>query len=154
MNKHLDIKFKEHIINLYDRNYKVYDIANIYQITPKTVYNIINRSKTNTLERKKGSGGNFDENVWNKIKSIIDHDKNLSLSQISNKLDEEHDIKCSKSAVRRHLIKNNYILKNPIVKPLLTEDIKNDREYWAIFYQKYDWESVIWSDEILLKGYT
>ena len=36
MNKsHLDVSLKKHVINLYERNYRVSDIAEIYQVTKK-----------------------------------------------------------------------------------------------------------------------
>lgn len=147
MSKHLDIKFKEHIISLYHRNYKIFDIADIYQITERTVYNIINRYESNILERKKGTGNKFNNKTWNKIKNIVDKHNNLNLTQISNILDEKYNIKCSRSSVHRYLINYNYVFKKSLVKPLLTDDHKNDRENWAIFYQNYNWDKVIWSDE-------
>lgn len=43
--KHLDNSLKEHIISLYNRNYKVHNIADIYEVSDKPVYNIINNYK-------------------------------------------------------------------------------------------------------------
>ena len=40
-----------------------------------------------------------------------------------------------------------YNKKSPIIKPHLSEKQLNDREYWAIFYNEFDWTNVIWSDE-------
>lgn len=37
--------------------------------------------------------------------------------------------------------------KNTILKPLLTDSQLNDRENWAIYYQYFNWENVLWSDE-------
>lgn len=33
------------------------------------------------------------------------------------------------------------------MKPLLTQDHLNSRQNWTIFYQNYNWDNVIWSDE-------
>lgn len=66
--KHLDDSHKSHIINLYNRNYKVSAIADIYQTTNKTIYNIIDKHEcTQTIKRKEGSGKTLNENLWNLI---------------------------------------------------------------------------------------
>lgn len=75
------------------------------------------------------------------------NDNNLSLRQISAILLTKHNCKCSKTTIHEYLIKKDYINKNPITKPLLTDNNLNDRENWAIYYQNYDWSTVIWSDE-------
>lgn len=41
-------------------------------------------------------------------------------------------------------------IKKTINKPLLTDEHKNARENWAIFYQYYNWNNVIWSDETMI----
>lgn len=52
--KQLDTSLKKHVINLYDRNYDIGDIADIYQVTNKTIYNIVkNYKNTQTVQRKK-----------------------------------------------------------------------------------------------------
>ena len=54
-----------------------------------------------------------------------------------------------KRLVYRHLKSNNYVNNNkrPILKPPLIQDHLNRRENWAIFYQGFDWNNVIWSDK-------
>jgi transposase len=64
--KQLDESLKNHVINPYKRNYKICDIAKIYQVTNKTIYNIIDKyNTTQTVQRKKGSGGKQDEYIFN-----------------------------------------------------------------------------------------
>jgi transposase len=146
--KQLDESLKNHVIDLYIRKYKISTIAEIYQICEKTVYNIISKyNNTQSVTRKIGSGKKLDDNIWNIIKTIIEKDNNLVLSEISAILSEKHNIKCSKSTVHEYLIKNNYVSKKPILKPILTEKNLNERENWAIFYQNHQWDNVIWSDE-------
>ena len=41
----------------------------------------------------------------------------------------------------------SYVKKGATLKIPLTEKQLNDRQYWAIFYNNFDWSSVIWSDE-------
>jgi transposase len=146
--KQLDVSLKNHVISLYERDYKVSDIAEIYQVTNKTIYNVINNhNKNGSVQRKKGAGRKMDENILKLIIDIVNNDHNVSLSDISSILLNDHDIKYPKSTVYDYLIKNDFVNKNPILKPLLTDDHLNQRENWAIFYQNYNWNNVIWSDE-------
>jgi transposase len=146
--KQLDVSLKNHVINLHKRKYKICDIAEIYQVTNKTIYNIINKYNcTQTVRRKKGSGRKMDEHILNTIKNIVYNDHNLSLSDISSILLNKHNIKCSKSTIHLYLTKNNFVNRAPIIKPLLTQEHLNQRQNWAIFYQNYCWNNVIWSDE-------
>jgi len=149
--KQLDVSLKNHIINLYERDYKVPDIADIHQVSNKTIYNIINNyNQTGSIQRREGSGRKLDQNTLTRIKDIVNNDHNLSLSDISLFLLEKHGIKCSKTTVYEYLVKNNFVNKNPISKPLLTQDHLNQRQNWAIFYQYYSWRDVIWSDETMI----
>lgn len=149
--KQLDLSLKKHVINLYERDYKVSNIAEIYQVTNKTIYNIINNyNQTGTVERKEGSGRKMNKDIITIIKDIINDDHNLSLSDISLILSEKYNIKCPKSTVYDYLVKNDFVNKNPIPKPLLIDDHLNQRENWAIFYQFYPWHNVIWSDETII----
>lgn len=85
--KHLDSSLKKHIINMYERDYEINNIAEIYQVTDRTIYNIINKYKNDdNLERKKGSGKKLNQYKWHLIKNIVDDNHNLSLSQISTLL--------------------------------------------------------------------
>ena len=121
--KQLDESLKNHVINPYKRNYKICDIAKIYQVTNKTIYNIINKyNTTQSVQRKKGSGSKQDENIFNMIKEIINNDQNLALSDISSILLIEHNIKCSKSTGHLYLTKNDFVNKTPITKPLLSQE--------------------------------
>ena len=57
LTKHLSYDFKMHVIDLRNRNYKIEDIAEIYKVTDRTIYNILSQYKnTNDIERKKGTG--------------------------------------------------------------------------------------------------
>lgn len=146
--KQLYNSLKEHIINLYNRDYKISTIANIYGVSRQTIYNIVNNYKKNkTIERKKGSGRKKDENTKEKIIDIIKKDKNLSINQISAILFKKYKIKKSKTSVYEYLIDNDYVNKKSIKKPLLTQNHKCNREIWTIFYKDFDWSTVIWSDE-------
>lgn len=146
MKKQLNNTLKEHVINLYKRNYKLTNIANIYEVSRPTIYNIIKKyNKTGTIERKKGSGKEKNNDTEEKILNIAKENNNLSLIQISAILFEKYDIKCSKTTVYEYLIKNDYVNKRPIIKPFLTEEHKNERQNWAIFYQHFNWDDVIWS---------
>lgn len=145
----LDDSLKNHIVALYNRNYEICTIAELYQVTRQTIYNIIrNYKKNETVKRKYGSGRKIDNEIWLLIKKIVDENQNLSLSNISALLLKNNNISCSKSKIHRYLTNNNYVNKNPIIKPLLSEKNMNDRENWAIFYQYYNWNNVIWSDPI------
>lgn len=149
--KQLDLSLKNHVINLYNRNYKVNDIAEIYQVTNKTIYNIINKyTTTQSIKRKTGSGRKMNDNIIDYIKEVVSLDHNLSLSDISFILMEKYEIKCPKSTVYDYLIKNDFINKNPKLKPILTQDQMNQRENWAIFYQGFNWKNVLWSDETVI----
>jgi len=146
--RQLTIDEKERIINLHSRNYSIKSIADIYQVVESTIYRLLKKyKKTKSTERTKGSGVKSDQNKIDKIIEIINKDNSLSSNDVSKLMLEEHDMTCSKTAVLRHLKNNDYINRKPIIKPLLTEDHKNSRENWAIFYQYYNWDCVIWSDE-------
>lgn len=146
--KQLSSELKKHIINLYSRNYTIESIADIYQVSKSTIYRIINKyNTTKSVERIKDSGRKFGINKTNKIIKIIEENNNLSTNDISKILLSKHNIKCSKSAVHRNLINNGFIYRTPITKPLLTDEHKNCRENWAIYYQNYNWNEIIWSDE-------
>jgi transposase len=146
--KQLNDSLKNHVIKLYERGYSKTFIAELYQVSRKTIYNIIAKYENkNTIKREKGSGRKLDNTIFEKIKKILDQNHNLSLIQISAALQMEYNIKCPKTTVHRLLIQNNYINKKPMKKQLLTQKHLNDRENWAIFYENYDWKNVIWSDE-------
>lgn len=146
---------KNHIVRLYERKYTAEQIAEIHEISKKTVYNVINRyNETKSTERKTGSGKKIDENLWLLIKNILDDaneaSQSLSLSEVSLFLLTNYNIKCSKSTIYDYLVKYDYVNKEPIKKPILIEKHLNDRENWGIFYQFYDWSKVIWSDETMI----
>jgi transposase len=151
MNKQLNSFSRDHIINLHKRNYSAEQIADIYEITKKTVYNIINKyEQTKSVERTVGSGRKSNDAVWFLIKNIVDDDRKSSLKNISNILSNDYQIECPKSTVHYYLMKNDYINKNSIKKPFMTDKHLNDRQNWAIYYQYYNWEKVIWSDETMI----
>ena len=72
---------------------------------------------------------------------------NLTLNQIVYILQNNYNIKCCRIIVYNRLKCLNFESKKPTIKPLLTEKHLNDREYWAIYYQNYNWNKIIWSDE-------
>jgi transposase len=146
--KQISEEAKNHIINLHIRKYTINSISDIYQVSKRTIQRIIKRHKTtNNVERIKGSGRKANQFKMNLTKKIIENDNNLSVNDVSRILLDQHNIKYSKSAVYKCLKKSNFVNKIPILKPLLTEEHINCRENWAIFYQNYNWDNVIWSDE-------
>lgn len=113
-NKHLNYNLKMHIVNLRNRNYKISDIAKIYNVTDRTIHNIILQYKnTKDVKRKKGTGKIFDNKRLELIKDIVKKNHNLSCKEISVMLLNEHQIKCSKWSVRRYLQKLGFSFKKP-----------------------------------------
>ena len=106
----LTAKEKDRIINLNSRNYTVKNIADIYEVAESTIYRILKKyKKTKSTERTKGTRIQIDQNKIEKIIEIVNKDNDLSLNDITKQLSEDHNMECSKSAVHRHLINNNYI---------------------------------------------
>lgn len=68
---------------MYERYFKICDIANIYQVTDKTIYNIINTYKENSLvNRKICSGEKMDENIINALTNIIKDNQDWKINSI------------------------------------------------------------------------
>jgi len=145
---HLSDEFKLHIIELRIRNYSIKNISDIYKISSKTVRRTIKRyKKEKCVSRKSGTGTTKKYNIDQIIVTILNNNPNFTINQILNELSTIHNINCSRMTIYNRLIFLNYKNKIPIIKPLLTEKHLNDREYWAIYYQNFDWNTVIWSDE-------
>lgn len=148
MKKHLDDKLKLHIIDLKKRKYTTKDISEIYQVSERTVNNIIEKyNKNGNIKRKTGTGKSKKYNIDDIVSGLLTNNNNLTLNQIVSILEINHNIKCSRTAVYYRLKYMNYESKKPIIKPLLTERQLNDRQYWAIYYQNCEWNKIIWSDE-------
>lgn len=147
--KHLCEEEKLRIIRLKERKYTIEAIADIYEIDRSTVIRIINKFKiTGTVKKNNISIDNkIKININDQLVDIIKNYRGITLNEIKSKLKIDHNIQCSKSIISEKLHKMGYDKKLPQLKPLLTEQHLNDRQYWAIFYSGFDWSSVIWSDE-------
>ena len=103
------------------------------------------------IERKKGTGvkTKYERNdVKDKITKIIKNNRRVTLNDIQIMLFDNHNIKYSKSNIH-NIIKDDLkcVKKKATLEIPLTEDHLNSRQYWTIFYQHYNWNSIIWSDE-------
>jgi len=148
MNKQLTEKERLHIIGLTKKNYTIIVIADIYDISTRTVERIINKfNNDNNLNRKKGSGRLVTYNIDSILINLLEVDRYLTLTQLESILKNRYDINCSRSNIHKIIIKLDYLKKLPNTKPLLTLKHLERRYYWAILYKNCIWTDVIWSDE-------
>jgi transposase len=147
--KHLHSIEKERIIDLRNRGYTIIAISNIYEINKSTVKRIIKKYKDSfTVERKDGSGAKIKyQKIDDLLISIIKNNRGVTLLEIKNILKENHNIDYSKTNIYNRLKKIGYVKKKAILRIPLSEKQLNDREYWGIFYNGFNWNNVIWSDE-------
>ncbi len=146
-------KQKYEIVVLYENHYNITKIATKMNINRKTVMKWINRYRnTNTVKRKKGSGGRkVTSNAEDKIIiDLINKDNDLSINELKTIL-EGNDIYTSYSTIYKRLIDNNYIHKFPIKKPVLTEIHRKNRLKWAKDHLNTKWNKVIFSDEAAIR---
>jgi transposase len=126
-------KQKYTIVVLREENYKINEIATKMNINRKTVMKWLNHyEKTKNINRTEGSGGKnkFSFEIDEYIMKIIKTDNDLSIREIKDVL-EEKNIMISKSTVHNKLIDNDFIYKDPIKKPLLTKQHRENRLNWA-----------------------
>jgi transposase len=84
--KQLSSDIKLHIVKLYDRKFSVDDIANIYETSKRTIYNILEKHKNyGTVERKDGSGKTQQFNIDKYITNLIKSNNTITISQICKK---------------------------------------------------------------------
>jgi transposase len=147
--KHLHPIEKERIIDLRNRGYTTIAISDIYKINERTVKRIIKKYKdSSTVDRKDGSGARIKYQQFDDLLiSIIQNNRGLTLLEIKNMLKENHKIDYSKTNIYYRLKKIGYVKKRATLRIPLSEKQLNDREYWGIFYNGFDWNNVIWSDE-------
>lgn len=142
--KQLEIIEKRRIMDLYKRDYKIIEISNIYQINEKTVRRIIKKYKDHdTMNRKKGTGlkKKYNEDIIKDfLINIIKNNRALTLNEIKNKLKEDYKIEYSKSNIHKILKNIGYSKKNAKLIIHLTEKQLNDRQYWATFYNGFNWD--------------
>jgi len=148
----LKLNERERIIKIYNKGFTLKNISFMYDINISTTKRIINKSKSVIpLDRKEGTGikMKYDINIIEKYLSLIIIDKRgISLIELKHILENEYQIKYSKSSLANILKKLNYTKKVSTLKLPLTDNDLNNRQYWCFFYNNYDnWDSVIWSDE-------
>ena len=147
----LNDKQRYEIQILYELKYEIVEIAKKMQINRKTVYRWLNRySKTDNMKRHEGSGRKPND-IDDKDLIIIDEIKknnNTTIREIKNVFDDKN-IKISIGTIHNKLVKNDFVYKNPINKPLLTNQHKINRLARAIKYKNFDRNNVIFSDETM-----
>ena len=136
------------IISLKKRGYTLKEISDIYLLDISSVTRILKRFRINgDVNRQIGSGRPIKHNIDLIIKQLLENDNQLTINQIRAILNNDHKIKYSRTQIYTKMKELGFVNKSPIIKPLLTDKHLNDREYWAIFYSGYNWNTVIWSDE-------
>jgi len=95
-------------------------VAKVYNITTNTLRSWVKsfrKGDWNDLEYKRGSGrkSNIEERHFNTMQAWIEKDSNLTIGKILKRLQEEFNLKTSKSAVHRALkkLKFSYITPRP-----------------------------------------
>ena len=150
---------QKEIKEIWQRNYHA-DVSasdliskNITGLNTSTVYRHYKSFREKgTSNRKKGSGR----------KTILNPDsKMLILEQIKNddtqtpeeisKILKEKKFKGSPKSIIKFLKKEGFISKPPVESYELSEGQKLARKKWWIDHKDYDWENVIFTDEIAFK---
>jgi transposase len=121
-------KQRYEIVILKDQGYKINEIAEKMNINRKAVFRWIDRYiRNDNVNRKEGSGRkpktSSDEDDI--IIDIVRKNNNFSIKEIKN-LAEKNFIFVSKSTIYRILHKYDYVYKNPIKKPFLTDKHKKN----------------------------
>ena len=148
MAKQTNKTIRLNIVSLKNRGYTLEEIADIYLLNVSSVIRIIKRYRNNgNVDRQVGSGRPIKYETDNIIKQLLTNNSNLTINQIKAILNNKYKIKYSHTQIYNKIKKLGFVSKSPIVKPLLTDKHLNDREYWAIFYLGFNWDTVIWSDE-------
>lgn len=150
--KQLSINEKERIVKIYYKGYKIVDISYMFDISERTINRIIKKyNEEKFLERKEGTGTKTKYclyDVKNKLIKIIKTDRSMSLDELKNKLLKNYNIQYSRSGIHRILKEElHFVKKKATMKIPLTEEQLNNRQYWTIFYQYFNWDIIIWSDE-------
>lgn len=148
---HLDEVERKRIIDIHNKGYTYFEISYMFDISIRTIKRIIKKNKMNEpLIRKKGTGHTMrynEETIKNILIEIIKNNRGITLIEIKNKLNTDHNINYSKSNISIILQKMEYTKKRANLKIPLTEEKLNNRQYWCIYYNFYNWKNVIWSDE-------
>ena len=150
--------YNEEKIKLIPKVQKIQEGADNNKIIQNYIYenNILNILNDNDININYEIGRRQNKKEKNLISDvltkIIKEDNTLTLKQMSLKILDEHKIKVSKSTIFYRLHKMDIIYKKKIVKPLLTNEHLNCRLNWAIFYQYFNWDTVMWTDETTISN--
>ena len=128
-------------------------IAKEMNINKNTVNKWINRyTKNESIKRLSGSGRKRKTTKDDDLIIIksIDDTKIVTVDDININL-KINNINISNSTIKNRLKEENYIYRNPIKKPLLTENHKQLRLWWALEHYNVDWKKVRFSDESIIR---
>ena len=145
---------KTRIIVYYNDGSNIKSIAEKMNMHRNTISRWIQRFKNlgfNGLDRLNGTGRNklisFDANIELKIIELIQNDKFLTLRGLKDKLNDNDKIIISIFKIQKILLNSGYVYGLPPKKVQLTEETKYQRLMFAIKYQNFDWENVVFTDE-------
>lgn len=84
------------------------------------------------------------------IINLLKKNRESTRAGIQAKL-KKKGINLSEETIRRRVTESGYSFKNPLVKPLLTENHKKKRLIWAQEHLNQDWNKVLFTDECTIK---
>ena len=126
------------------------DIAHLTKIPIRTVrYNIAKIKDRGTVEDRPRIGRP------RKIKSVdskaigqwIRREKDITAKEMTEKLSQERHRDVSRWTVQRHLQRMGYKNTLPHGTPMLTQEHKEARVWWAILHKDDDWSRTVFTDE-------
>jgi transposase len=98
IHKHYDINFKLCVIrNYYSNKYKIKELLDIFQISNGTLYNWINKFKTNQLDNRKQKPEKLSGNMKCWIKAYILRKVNFDYKKVLSLITKKYKINISKS---------------------------------------------------------
>lgn len=157
--KRLSFEVIQLIYNNYELGKNVQELSEMFSVTRRTIYNVINRAENEgRLELKRGDGPvpKINKRVERIMLRKINTNPQISTRKLAKELLEECDIVVSHETVRQTLIKNKYSSRVARKKPLLSTRNIEKRYSFALNYisQPVDyWDDVIFCDEVKVMLY-
>ena len=147
-------QIKEKLLNFYKSNFTAKEVIakKIKGIAPSTVYrHYSNFKKMGDSPRKIGTGiqNKMNSQTIKAIEDLLYIDDTLTTKEIAKRMQKD-GLNVSHSSIYRYL-KDKYEYREVDESKVLTEDQKKARVQWCQRFLKYDWENVIFTDEVIFR---
>ena len=126
------------------------EIARRTKVPVRTVrYNVVKIRHQGNVKHRGGKGRprKVPANINLSISQWILRNKENTVKQILQKLEQHHGLSASRGTMQRHLHRMGYKNILPRVTHMLTKEQKEKRVIWAMKHKNDDWNQTVFSDE-------